>query len=180
MSSMPNQLSHFRIAAKLGEGGMGEVYRATDERLGREVAIKILPAAVTADAERLARLEREARILASLNHPNIAGLHDVGQAEGLHFLVMERVYQLRWARWFFRAMRAVPLRGGGFASLGALRTAVRLLERGQLVGVRGAGLPYDGLYFVQSVTSKIKRGEFKQSYTLTRNGLVSITPRVPA
>ena len=87
----PERLSHFRIESKLGEGGMGEVFRATDERLGREVAIKILPAAVTDDPDRLARLEREARILASLNHPNIAGLHDIGQSDGVHYLVMEHV-----------------------------------------------------------------------------------------
>ena len=84
-----SQLSHFNIVAKLGQGGMGEVYRATDERLGRDVAIKILPAALTADPERLARLQREARILASLAHPNIAALHDVGVRDGVHYLVME-------------------------------------------------------------------------------------------
>jgi hypothetical protein len=63
-------------------------------------------------------------------------------------------------------------------SLDVLRYG-RLLNARQLVGVRGAGLPYDGLYFVQSVTSNIKRGEIKQNFNLTRNGLVSITPRVP-
>ena len=73
-----HRLSHFRITAKLGEGGMGEVYRAEDTKLGREVAIKVLPADLTADVERLARFEREARVLASLNHPNIAGIYEVG------------------------------------------------------------------------------------------------------
>ena len=73
-------LAHFKITDKLGEGGMGEVYRATDTRLGREVAIKVLPAAFTADAERLARFEREARVLASLAHPNVAAIFDVGHA----------------------------------------------------------------------------------------------------
>jgi len=84
-------LAHFRITAKLGAGGMGEVYRAEDTRLGREVAIKVLPEAFTADPERLARFEREARVLASLNHPNIAGIHQVEEAEGLRLLVMELV-----------------------------------------------------------------------------------------
>jgi serine/threonine protein kinase len=82
-------LSHFEITAKLGEGGMGEVYRATDSKLGREVAIKVLPEAFTAEPERLARFEREARVLASLNHTNIAAIHEVGEEDGTHFLIME-------------------------------------------------------------------------------------------
>jgi serine/threonine protein kinase len=80
-------LSHFRITARLGAGGMGEVYRAEDGRL--EVAIKVLPAAFVADPERLARFEREARTLASLSHPNIASIFEVGHEDGTHFLVME-------------------------------------------------------------------------------------------
>ena len=73
-------LSHFEITGRLGEGGMGTVYRAKDTKLEREVAIKVLPEAFTADAERLARFEREAKVLASLNHPNIAGIYEVGSA----------------------------------------------------------------------------------------------------
>jgi serine/threonine protein kinase len=68
-------LAHYRITAALGAGGMGEVWRATDEKLGREVALKVLPADFAADPERLARFEREAKVLASLNHPNIAHLY---------------------------------------------------------------------------------------------------------
>src|SRR5215471_13550958 len=63
-------VAHYRITAKLGEGGMGEVWRATDTKLEREVAIKILPEAFAADPDRMARFEREAQLLASLNHPN--------------------------------------------------------------------------------------------------------------
>jgi serine/threonine-protein kinase len=82
-------LSHFKITAKLGEGGMGEVYLGEDTKLGRQVAIKVLPDAFTEDPERLARFEREAKVLASLTHSNIAGIHQVEQVEGKHFLVME-------------------------------------------------------------------------------------------
>ena len=69
--------AHFRITARLGEGGMGTVYRAEDTKLGREVGLKFLPEAFAADAERKARFTREAQVLASLNHPNIAGIHSV-------------------------------------------------------------------------------------------------------
>ena len=68
------------MVAPLGAGGMGEVYRAHDARLGRDVAIKILPHAFTTDPERLARFEREARVLAALNHPHIAGIHGIEEA----------------------------------------------------------------------------------------------------
>ena len=82
-------VAHFRITAKLGEGGMGEVYRAQDTKLGREVAIKVLPGVVTAEPERLARFDREARVLASLNHPSIAAIYSFEHKDSTHFLVME-------------------------------------------------------------------------------------------
>ena len=85
------KLAHFEITAKLGEGGMGEVYRAEDTKLGREVAIKVLPEELARDPERLARFEREAKLLASLNHPHIAGIYQVEQDGETHFLVMELV-----------------------------------------------------------------------------------------
>jgi hypothetical protein len=82
-------LGPYEVVAPLGAGGMGEVYRARDTRLGREVAIKVLPGAFAADRERLARFEREARAIASLSHPNILALHDLGTHEGTTFAVME-------------------------------------------------------------------------------------------
>ena len=70
-------IAHYRITSKLGQGGMGEVWRATDTKLGREVAIKVLPEAFAQDADRMARFTREAQVLASLNHPNIASIYGV-------------------------------------------------------------------------------------------------------
>jgi eukaryotic-like serine/threonine-protein kinase len=85
------RLGPYEILAPLGAGGMGEVYRALDHRLGREVAIKTLPDSVVSDADRRARFEREARALAALAHPAIATLHEIGETDGRQFLVMELV-----------------------------------------------------------------------------------------
>src|SRR5215813_5353707 len=85
------KLAHYEITAHLGSGGMGDVYQATDTKLGRGVAIKFLPEALSHDTERVARFQREARVLASLNHPNIAAIHGVEQIDSRHFLVMELV-----------------------------------------------------------------------------------------
>ena len=84
-------LAHFKITGKLGEGGMGEVYRAEDTKLGREVAIKVLPEMVAVDEERLARFEREAKLLASLNHPNIGAIYSLESEESKKFLVLELI-----------------------------------------------------------------------------------------
>ena len=86
-----SRLGRYDIIAALGAGGMGEVYRARDSRLGRDVALKVLPAGVAADAERLARFEHEARIVAGLNHPNIVTLYSVEDEDGIRFLTMELV-----------------------------------------------------------------------------------------
>ena len=81
MSLTPgSRIGPYEIGAQIGVGGMGEVYRATDKNLKRQVAIKVLPQAVAADSERLARFQREAEVLASLNHPNIAIIHALKQA----------------------------------------------------------------------------------------------------
>ena len=81
----------YQIQTLLGAGGMGEVYRARDTKLGRDVAFKILPRAFTADPDRLARFEREARVLASLNHPHIGAIYGVEDSDGVHALVLELV-----------------------------------------------------------------------------------------
>jgi serine/threonine protein kinase len=85
------RLGVYEVTAAIGEGGMGQVYRATDTTLGRQVAIKTLPEAFAADPERFARFEREAKTLASLNHPHIAAIYAVEKSAGRHALVMELV-----------------------------------------------------------------------------------------
>src|SRR5262252_7899880 len=84
-------LGPYEILSALGSGGMGEVYRARDTKLGRDVALKILPDTFTHDPERLARFRREAQVLASLNHPHIAQIYGLEEADGSQFLVLEMV-----------------------------------------------------------------------------------------
>src|SRR5215472_4258350 len=85
------QLGLHEITALLGKGGMGEVYRARDLKLKREVAIKILPHEFSHDADRVSRFQREAEVLASLNHPNIASIYELAEANGSQYLVLELV-----------------------------------------------------------------------------------------
>ena len=84
-------LAFYKILGPLGAGAMGEVYRARDTRLDRDVAIKVLPAEFASNEERLRRFEREAKTLASLNHPNVAHIHGVERVDGVSFLVLELV-----------------------------------------------------------------------------------------
>src|SRR5579872_3796687 len=89
--SVGNIFGSYEILAPIGAGGMGEVYRGRDMKLDREVAIKVLPDTFAHDPERLARFEREAKILASLNHPNIAQIYGIEEADGVRALMMEFV-----------------------------------------------------------------------------------------
>src|SRR5450631_2869301 len=85
------RLGPYEILSPIGAGGMGEVYRARDARLERDVAIKVLPSKVSADADRLRRFEKEARAASSLNHPNIVTIYDIGDSGGTAFIAMEAV-----------------------------------------------------------------------------------------
>ncbi|HMH07556.1 MAG TPA: protein kinase, partial [Terriglobales bacterium] len=87
--SSGKKLGPYEIVAPLGAGGMGEVYRARDPRLGREVAIKVLPTSFSCDPERLRRFEQEARAAGALNHPNILVVYDIGTHDGAPYLVTE-------------------------------------------------------------------------------------------
>src|SRR5829696_9155093 len=93
-------LGQYKIHALLGAGGMGEVYRATDTRLGRQIALKVLPADMAADHDRLLRFHREAKAAAALNHPNIVTLYSAEEIDGIHFFTMELVDGRLWTSSF--------------------------------------------------------------------------------
>ena len=84
-------ISHYRVTEKLGAGGMGEVYRATDIKLGREVALKVLPPVFDNDSQRMARFEREPHVLASLNHPNFASIYGLEESEYVEYASFVKV-----------------------------------------------------------------------------------------
>ena len=93
----PDRLGPYEILSPLGAGGMGEVYRARDTRLGRDVAVKVLPERVSADADRLRRFEKEAQAASSLNHPNVVTIYDIGESNGTSYIAMELVDGARCA-----------------------------------------------------------------------------------
>src|SRR5215470_8420838 len=122
------KLGPYEILAPLGSGGMGDVYRARGTRLDRDVAIKVLPEALTKDADRLRRFEQEARTIAALNHPNILGIHDVGAYDGEPFLVSE----LLEGKTLREAMEAVrlPVRRAIEYALGIVQGLAAAHEKG--------------------------------------------------
>src|SRR6266849_7323130 len=103
--SSGTKLGPYEITSPLGAGGMGEVYRARDNRLGREVAIKVLPPSVSQNADRLLRFEQEARAAGLLNHPNILSIYDIGTIAGVPYMVSE----LLEGRTLRESLRAMPL-----------------------------------------------------------------------
>src|SRR5207244_832907 len=105
--SPATRLGSYEIIAAIGAGGMGEVYRAHDIKLGRDIALKVLPEVFAHNAERMARFEREARVLATLNHPNIAAVYDLQELEGHCFLVLELVHGQTLSRKLSRGALAV-------------------------------------------------------------------------
>jgi eukaryotic-like serine/threonine-protein kinase len=123
------RLGAYQVHERIGVGGMGEVYRARDTKLGRDVAIKILPRLFTSDPDRLARFEREARMLASLNHPNIATIHGVEDSDGVHALVMELIDGETLAEKIAGSTpRASGSKAGGLALIEALTIAHQIAD----------------------------------------------------
>ena len=109
MSMIGKTLGQFECTSLLGKGGMGEVYRAKDQKLGRDVAIKVLPEEFAKDADRIARFQREAKLLASLNHPNIAAIHGIEESDGTHFLVLELIEDAIVTECFDNHLRDPPM-----------------------------------------------------------------------
>ncbi|HEV2247988.1 MAG TPA: protein kinase, partial [Terriglobia bacterium] len=122
------RVAHYRLIAKVGEGGMGEVYRARDTKLQRDVALKILPQALAHDADRMARFEREAQVLASLNHPNIAAIYGLEESDGVRALVMELVEGATLAEQIVGEGSALPREPKGLPYQEALPIARQIAE----------------------------------------------------
>ncbi|HMF08701.1 MAG TPA: protein kinase, partial [Thermoanaerobaculia bacterium] len=135
MSLSGTRLGPYEVLAPLGAGGMGEVYRARDTRLGRDVAIKVLPAGLAADPERLKRFEREARSASSLNHPNIVTIYDIGSEGGISYIAMELVKG--------EPLRAELVGGGALPVRQVLQIGTQIAEG--LAKAHGAGIVHRDL-----------------------------------
>ncbi|HEV2245059.1 MAG TPA: serine/threonine-protein kinase, partial [Terriglobia bacterium] len=130
-------IAHYRVTASLGAGGMGEVYRARDTKLQRDVALKILPQAMASDADRMARFEREAQVLASLNHPNIAAIYGLEESNGIRALAMELVEGATLAEKIVGEGSALPREPKGLPYQEALPIARQIAEALEYAHERG-------------------------------------------
>src|SRR5690348_4479072 len=130
-------IAHYRVTARLGAGGMGEVFRARDTKLQRDVALKILPQAMARDAERMARFEREAQVLASLNHPNIAAIYGLEESNGIRALVMELVEGETLGEKIVGEGSALPRERGALPCQEALPIARQIAEALEYAHERG-------------------------------------------
>lgn len=143
---LPQQIGHYQVVAKIGEGGMGVVYRAHDAKLNRDVALKLLPPEFAEDVSRMARFEREAQLLASLNHPKIAAIYGLEESGATRALVMELVEGPTLAERIGRSSASAPRKGGS-----ASRTQAAAAASGSKTsasanggtGARKAAIPID-------------------------------------
>ena len=164
----------YHLQALLGKGGMGEVYRARDTRLGRDVAVKVLPRAFTADPDRLARFEREARVLASLNHPHIGTIHGLEESEGVRALVLELVEGETLADRLHRGAVAIP------DALAMARQIADALEAAHDKGIVHRDLKPSNIKITPDGVVKVldfglaKGGTEASGYDLTQSPTISI------
>ena len=143
------KLGPYEITEQLGAGGMGEVYLAQDTRLGRKVAIKVLPAEFASDPERLARFEQEARAAAVLNHPHIAVVHDIGTEDGTHFMVQE--YLEGDTLWEPLQQRALPLK----KALGLATEIAEALAAAHAAGIVHRDLKPENIFVTKEGHAKV-------------------------
>ncbi len=153
------RLGPYEIVAPLGAGGMGEVYRAKDTRLGREVAVKVLPQHLTANPEIRARFEREAKTISSLNHPHICTLHDIGREGDTDYLVMELVDGETLAQRLVKG----TLPGADVLRIGA--QIADALDRAHRAGNRSRGRPR------RTATSRTDTNTHRMRAGSTRKGI---------
>src|ERR1700751_2772507 len=168
------KLGTYKIDSPLGAGGMGEVYRARDTRLGREVAVKVLPSHLSSDPELKARFEREARAISALQHPHICTLHDIGHQDGVDFLVLEFLEGESLQR---------RLQGGPLPLKQAVEDGIQIaeaLERAHQAGIVHRDLKPGNIMLTKSGAKLLDFGLAKPVATMAMAGGVgSLTPSTP-